>query len=192
MEKIVKKITVFIVFAICALFVLRCFMVSDKSTFKNLYVTDSLKTAFSDGNSQIKTVKVEREISEDGYFSAYAFFYNPETGEVQCAVRWNDSVYGYTQIEEGHEFSFCFLNEETGERFPAKAIDSAEKSIYNYRKIVADNVNLGDTARLTVVMELRDGFESTQIIRYGEQPLLDYKIPSKLQKELIGKTENDT
>ncbi len=184
MEKIVKKCAVIIIFILCLMFILRCCMVADKSTFDELYITEGLRAAYSDGELVIKTVKVEEEIADDGYFSAYALFYAPETGELQITVRWNDSVYDYTDMAEGHEYSFYILNETTGERFPATAIDSRKKILYNFRKLVADNVNIGDGDRITVVMELRDGFESTQIIRYGEQPLKDYSIPKKLLEKL--------
>ena len=183
-EKIIKRAAYAIIFILCLMFIVRCFMVADKSTFDDLYVTDSLRAAYADGEIEIVTVKVEEEIAEDGYFAAYAFYFCPEVGEVQCTVRWNDSVYEYTDMEKGHEYVFYFLNEETGEKFPARAIDSAKKSIYNYRKLTADGVNLGESARLTLKMEIRDGYESQQVIRYGEQPLKDCKIPKKILKQL--------
>lgn len=184
MEKIIGRIATFIIFALCFMFVIRCCMVADKSEFSNLYITDGVRSAYADGESEVKTVKVEREIADDGYFSAYAFFYVPETGEIQVTVRWNDSAYEYTSTEQGYEFAFHLLNETTGEKYPATVIDTAKKSIYNYRKLVAKDVDLGEAERLTVVLEVGDGYESKQIIRYAEQPLLDYKLPSKLQKEL--------
>ncbi len=185
MEKIVKKCAVIIIFILCFMFILRCCMVADKSTFDELYITDRLRDAYSDGELVIKTVNVEEEIADDGYFCAYALFYSPETGDVQITVRWNDSVYDYTDMATGHEYSFYILNETTGERFPATAIDSIKKTLYNYRKLSAENVNVSEGDRLTVVMELRDGFESTQVVRYGEQPFKEYKIPKKLLAELV-------
>jgi hypothetical protein len=35
-------------------------------------------------------------------------------------------------------------------------------------------------------MELRDGFESTQVVRYGEQPFEDYKLSGGDKKTLAG------
>ena len=34
-------------------------------------------------------------------------------------------------------------------------------------------------------MELRDGFESRQVIKYGEQSMEEYKIKSGLKKEMM-------
>ena len=183
-EKIIKIAAYVIIFTLCLMFIVRCFMVADKSTFDDLYPTDSLRAAYTDGEIEITTVRVEEEIAEDGYFAAYAFYFCSEAGEVQCTVRWNDSVYEYTDMEKGHEYVFYFLNEGTGEKYPARAIDSAKKSIYNYRKLVADGVELGEYDRLTLKMEIRDGYESSQVIRYGEQPLKDCKIPKKILKQL--------
>ncbi len=187
MEKIIKRCAYIIIFVLCLMFVIRCIMVADKSTFDELYVTDALCEAYSDGVLEIKTVKAEEEIAADGYFSAYAFYYSPEAREIQVTVRWNDSVYEYTDMEKGYEYEFCILNEATGERFPAVAVDSVKKTLYNYRKLTVPNVNVGETDRLTVVMYLRDGYESTQVIRYGEQPFKDYKLPAKFLEKLSEK-----
>lgn len=183
-EKIIKIAAYVIIFTLCFMFVVRCFMVADKSTFDEIYPTDSLRAAYADGEIEMKTVKVEEEIATDGYFAAYAFYFCPEAGEVQCTVRWNDSTYEYTDMEKGHEYAFYFLNEGTGEKYPARALDSAKKAMYNYRKLVADGVELGESDRLTLKMEIRDGYESSQVIRYGEQPLKDCKVPKKILNQL--------
>ncbi|MBQ8188148.1 MAG: hypothetical protein IJ037_14955 [Clostridia bacterium] len=182
MEKFVKYTATAILFILCGMFVFRCCMVADKSTFSELSSTDALTAALADGDTTVWTVnRVEREISESGYFCAYGFYWIPETGEVQCAVRWNDSAYEYTDMAEGHEYTFHLLNETTGETFPCTAVDSEKNSIYNFRKLISSGVNLGDTDRLTVVMELRDGYTDTQILRFAEQPMTEYKIPKNLK-----------
>ncbi|MGN1345840.1 MAG: hypothetical protein ACI4V1_03590 [Eubacteriales bacterium] len=186
MVKFIKRFAAALIFIICGMFILRCCMVADKSVFADLYATESLAAAYSDGELVVRTVKVEREIAEDGYFASYALYFIPETGEVQAAVRWNDSVYGYTDMPEGYEYTFHFLNETTGETYPAVAVDAKKRSIYNYRKLVASGVALGETDTLTVVMELRDGYESTQVLRYGEQEFKDYKLSGKDKKALAG------
>jgi len=186
MVKIIKQIATAILFIICGMFIFRCCMVADKSIFDELAATPSLVTAYADGDLAVKTVKVEKEIADDGYFAAYAFCFIPETGEVQVTVRWNDSVYEYTDMTKGHEYSFHLLNETTGETFPLTVLESKKRAIYNYRKLSADAVNLGDTDTLTVVMELRDGFESTQVVRYGEQPFEEYKLSGSEKKGLNG------
>ena len=185
MEKFVKYAATAILFILCGMFVFRCCMVADKSTFSDLAVTPGLTEAYADGDSTVYTVpRVEREISESGYFCAYGFYWIPETGEVQVTVRWNDSAYEYTGMEAGLDYTFHLLNETTGETFSCEAIGSEKNGIYNFRKLIASGVNLTETERLTVVMELRDGYTDTQIIKFAEQPVKTYKIPSSLLKEI--------
>lgn len=176
-----------IMFTICGLFILRCCMVSDKSVFDEIYPTDALRSAYSDGESLMYTVDMQAELADDGYFAAYAFYYNPESGEVQLAVRWNDSVYDYTGMEVGHEYVFHLLNETTGKIYPAETVDSTERLMYSYRKLVIPGVAINEGDQITAVMELRDGFESTQVLKYGEQELEEYRVRGSLLKELSGK-----
>lgn len=186
MEKFVKIFGTVIIIVLCSTFIIRCFMVADKSALSELFITDAMTAAYAEESADdfIKTVKVAREIADDGYFSAYAFYYVPETGQAQVSVRWNDSVYGYTDMPEGTEFEFELLNETTGETVAAQSVDMEKKSFYNYRKLVADGVEIGEQDQITVVMKLRDGFTSTQVVRYAEQELESYKLSGKEKKLL--------
>ena len=139
-----------------------------------------------DTDDFVKTVDVVREIADDGYFSAYGFYYIPSAGQVQVGVRWNDSVYGYTDMPEGTEFAFELLNETTGISYPASTVDAEEKTIYNYRKLIVDGAEIGENDQVTVVMKLRDGFTSTQVVRFAEQELEEYKLSGKEKKLLTG------
>lgn len=179
MEKFVKRFATLILFIVCGMFVIRCFMVADKSEFSKPLITDAMRAAYADASAVTYTVDIAREISEDGYFSAYGFYYTPASGEVQLAVRWNDSVYGYVGMEEGYEFSFHLLNETTGVKYPLVMVETTEKNIYNYRRLIAEGVSLGEAEQMVVVMELRDGFESTHPIKYAEQQLEEYRVKVK-------------
>ena len=185
MEKVVKTIGVIIVLSLCGMFVIRCILVADKSAFSSPSATDALKSAYADGESLTYTVEISPEMAEDGYFSAYGFYYNVESGEVQFAVRWNNSVYDYTDMEKGYEYTFLLRNETTGEEYAAVSFDSTEKFMYNYRHLKAEGVSIGENDEVTAIMELRDGFESRQVIKYGEQPMEEYKIKSGFKKELM-------
>ena len=184
MGKIIKRIATAILLLVCLMFIIRCCMAADKSKFSDLYATDALKSAWTDGESEILTVKVHAEMAQDGYFSAYGFYYNPESGEVQFAVRWNRSVYTYTDMEPGHEFSFHLLNETTGAVYPAFAVAEDSMTLYQYRKMLAEGVSVGEDEQLTVVMELRDGFESKQVLKYAEQVWKPYKVKKSFLKEV--------
>lgn len=184
MGKIIGRIATVIILVLCGMIIWRCCMVSDKSKFSDPSATEALRSAYSDGESQIYTVKVAAELADDGYFCAYGFYYNPESEEVQVAVRWNDSVYNYTDMDEGHEYSFYLLNETTEEKYPTTVIESDKASMYNYRRLCAGGVKLETDEKLTIVMVLRDGYESSQVIKHAEQPFTTYKLPKKLAEEL--------
>ncbi|MBE6626582.1 MAG: hypothetical protein E7628_05315 [Ruminococcaceae bacterium] len=185
MGKTILRIGTIIIFILCGMLIWRSCMVADKSTFSKPVATESLMAAYEDGESKMLTVKISAEISDDGYFSAYAFYYNPESGEAQFAVRWNDSVYEYTDMDEGHEYSFYLLNETTGETYPASAIESKKNLFYNYRRMVSSGVKVEEDEKLVLVMELRDGYTSTIVIKHAEQQFKEYKLPNKLKKELL-------
>jgi len=188
MKKFVKIFAYIIIFTLCGAFILRCFLVADKSLFSKLSVTEEMKAAYTEEGAGdfVKTVDISAEISEDGYFCAYGFYYIPSVNQAQLAVRWNDSVYGYTDMEEGTEFSFLLLNETTGESYPCEAVDAKEKYMYNFRKLVAKDVSFGPDDQIVAVMLLRDGFTSKQVICYAEQPLEDHKLSSGEKKLLSG------
>lgn len=184
MGKVIKTIGALIVLLLCGLFVFRCAIASDKSMFSKPIATERFSEAYADGESLTYTVDIAGELSTDGYFSVYGFYYNTESGEAQFAVRWNDSVYKYTDMESGHEFSFLLRNDTTGDEFPAECVDSGEKWMYSYRRLIAEGVSVGENDQLSAVMQLRDGFESVHVIKYDEQPFDEYKLKSSLLKEL--------
>lgn len=173
-----KAVTIFaavLVFLFIGLFVFRCCMSSDRSVFSKPVMTDALSSAFADGESVIYTHRQTSEISPDGYFSAYKMYYNPESREVQFAVRWNDSVYDYTDSPEGMEFSFSIINETTGEEYPCEVIESKKVAFYNYRRLIAENVSLESNEQLTAIMKINDSYESRMVIKYDGQPFKEYK-----------------
>ncbi|MBE6723749.1 MAG: hypothetical protein E7576_00925 [Ruminococcaceae bacterium] len=87
-------------------------------------------------------------------------------------------------MPEGHEFTFYLLNETTGAVYPASAVESASMSIYQYRRMIAEGVSVGEDEQLTAVMELRDEFDSRQVLKYAEQPFNEYRLKGKLLKQL--------
>ncbi len=188
MQKFVKVFGYIIIFTLCAAFIIRCIMVADKSVFSKLTVTDEMIAAYTEDSAVgfVKTVDIAAELSDDGYFSAYAFYYTPSASQAQLTVRWNDSVYEYTAMEFGTEFEFELLNETTGESYPCQTVDAKEKTIYNFRKLMADGVVFGPDDEIVIVMKLRDGFTSRQVICYAEQPLEDYKLSKADKSFLLG------
>lgn len=185
MGKAIKWAAAAVVLILCALMIWRCWLVADKSVFSKPVATDTLETAWKNGETDFLTVsRLEREISEDGYFTAYGLWYHPASGEVQLAVRWNDSVYSYTDMPEGWEYSFYLLNETTGDTYPAQVTEKKDRLMYHYRHLAVPDVQVGSDEQLTAVMELRDGFESRQVLKFDLQEWSAAKVPAGLRRVL--------
>ena len=180
MKKAIKIILTVILFAVIALFVYRCYMVADHSYGGTPYVTEALKSAFADDESEILKSNSSGEISESGLFAAYNMFYNPESGEVQVTVRWNKSTYEKTSTPDGEDFDFVIKNETTGEEFPCTIIESHVRSLYRYRRLIAKAV-IGDSDRVTIEM-VKSG--DSQLLKHESQPLGRYKMSGKLHSAL--------
>ncbi len=106
---------------------------------------------------------------------------------MQVTVRWNDSAATYTDMEKGHEYTFHLLNETTGETYPATAVGKTDRFMYHYRHLVVPGVVIGAEDQISVVMELRDGYEDTQVVKYALQPLIEKRLPSSVRKALVAK-----
>ncbi len=176
MEKIIKRIGYAILFILCLMFIIRCFMVADKSIFSKLYVTDAVEKAVDNGTDEFLKSKVNAEISDNGHFRAYAFYYVPDAGEAQLTIRWNDSAYKYTGVEAGSEFSFVLVDETTGKEYPMTVIDAKKRSIYNYRKYKISDVEFSDADLIKAVMVLSGGERGEQIVKHAEEGFTSEKI----------------
>lgn len=174
MKKAISITAEVLVFVLVGLFILRCCMVADTSVFSKPKMTDALREAYADGVSTVFIHTQTSELSTDGYFKAFNMFYNAESGELQLAVRWNDSTYEKTGAEKGTEFAFYVTNDTTGEKYDCTAIESDKRAMYNYRRIVAEGVALASDEQLTAVMTYGDGGESSQVVKYDGQPFKEY------------------
>jgi len=187
MKKFVKIFAYVIIFTLCASFIIRCIMVADKSPFAKPVMTDEMIAAYTEEDvGFIQTVDVAPEMSESGYFCAYGFYYVPTVGQAQLAVRWNDSAYKYTDVTPGTEFAFELVNETTGERYPCRAVEEKERTLYNFRRLIADGAVFGPDDEIAVVMSIRDGYTDRQIVCYAEQPMEEYELSGKEKAALLG------
>lgn len=185
MKKIITAMLTAILTIIIALFIFRCCMASDRSVYSKPAVTDALRQAYSDGTSVILVHTQTSEISDDGLFAAFNMFYNSESGELQFAVRWNDSTYRRTGKPEGYDFTFVAVNGTTGEEYPCTIAEGTKRWMYNYRRVTAEGVSLDSGDQLTVKMLVNDKYIDKQVLKYDGQPFEEYKLPRSLKKELL-------
>lgn len=186
--KIAKGIVVAFVAIFNILFIFRCCVAGDKSTLSDILPTDALRAAYADGEVEIITHEVVREISENGYMSAYAYVWSPEAKEVQITVRYNNSVYEYNALPEGVEFTYTLTDSVTGTVWEPTRIESDEMWMYNYRRLVFSDVEFPEDADLVVHMNYAGTQISFETIHYADQNVVNeaYKLSSKEKKALAG------
>lgn len=187
--RIAKGLVVFVIFFLNALFILRCCFAADQRTLAALIPTPALRAAYAaaDGEPEILTHKVVREISENGYMSAYSFAWAPQAREVQITVRYNDSVYSYNDLPEETEFRFVLTDSASGAQFTPDVAASEEKLMYNYRRLVFSGVEVSETSDLTLIMYCGDEEITRDVIHYADQNVVNepYKL-SRAEREALG------
>lgn len=108
-KKWIARILKGFVVLVCLLLILRILFAGMEITLDEFIPTKATAEFYNtNGELTILTNEVADEISEEGYFSVYGFFYSPETKEVQVTVRYNDST-----IDTIPEFDFFMYTVDT-------------------------------------------------------------------------------
>ena len=187
--RIAKGLVIFVIFFLNALFILRCCFAADKHTLAAIVPTDALRAAYaaSDGEVEILTHELVREISENGYMSLYGFVWTPDAREIQITVRYNQSVYSYNELPEDAPLRFTLIDSVTGTEYGPSDAGSGKKLMYSYRRLVFSDVDVSDTADLTLVMYSGDTEISRDVIHYADQNVVlePYKLSRAERESLV-------
>lgn len=184
--KIIKTFIYVVILILCGLIIFRCCANADRSAFTELMPTPALTAALADGETEVLRLEENAsEIAPDGYFTAYGFRYIPEARQLQVTVRFNVSTWEYLGLpaETPMDFYLCQNNDHATFRAPDLMEEDA-KSIYRYRKLVWNDVDIGDD-NWQVYMDRQDGEYSVAPIRYVEQEFKPYKL-SGAEKKMLG------
>ena len=187
-NKIIKTFIYAVILVLCGLIIFRCCASADRSTLTDLAVTPELTAAYADGEMEVLRLEEDAsEIAPDGYFNAYGFRFIPEARQLQVTVRFNVSTWEYLELpaETPMDFYLCQNDDTSTLRAPDLVLEES-RSIYRYRKLVWNNVDIGD-ANWQVYMDRQDGEYSVAPIRYVEQEYRDYKLSGGEKKELRSK-----
>ncbi len=187
LKKIITTFIYAVILILCGLIIFRCCANADRSTLADLHPTPELIAAMADGDMEVlKLEENASEIAPDGYFNAYAFRWIPEVGQLQVTVRYNVSTYEYLGLPEDTVMAFYLCRDEdvTTLREPDVVVD-ADKSLYRYKKLIWNDVDLGDSD-WQVYMDRLDGEYSIAPIRYAQQEYRVYK-PSGKEMDALGK-----
>jgi len=184
-KKFVNTFITAVLLLLCGSIILRCCASADRSTMTDIIPNDVLCQAYAaDTLTVLTTHDNAAEISADGYFSAYSFVYLPECSQVQFTVRYNESVYEYHNIPVGSEFTYTLGKADDAERVVPTSVTAESKGIYQYRRLVFDNITVDEDDVLYCYMQISDSYESQHPIRYAEQPLVERKFTSAEKRAL--------
>ncbi len=146
-KRILKGLFIAFVCAFLIFIIARIFLLGDNDTLSELYPTDNAIEAYANGEEFIYHKPFE-SIASDGYYSANGFIYCKETGEVQITGRYNDSLFSYMDAPEDTEFTWKLVDKTNELEWEGKVAKADEKYIYNYRKIIFEDVDISETSEL--------------------------------------------
>ncbi len=158
------------------------------------------------GDIKIITNDIADEISDNGYFSVFGFYYSPDTKEVQVTVRYNDSTLNKLQTNDIDFFMYTVdtsgepvvpeTDPITGE--PVESVrlhqgypigdiiaPSAEYTLtdeslfYNYEKLVFEGIEIDSNTNVIVSLCLAgnsDEEKAVLAVHFAEQPMEDYEL----------------
>ena len=169
----------------------RIYMMEDNDHLSTLFATDNAIATYSGGEGTFTFHKVAEDLSDDGYYSANGFIYNEEKKELQLTARYNDSLYTYLDTADKTKFYYTLVDESDDKVYEAKILQFGEKYMYNYDKLVFEDIEITEESELYLYLHFEDKYpveDETEglLIHHPGQEFKTYKL-SKAEKEALGK-----
>ena len=187
--KFTKNFFILIVGMLVVAILGRIYMMEDNDHLSYLFATDNAKAAYSENEAAFLYHKPTDNLSNDGYYSANGFIYNADKKELQITARYNDSLYVYLGTEDKTEFTFTVFDKTTETEYEAVKLQFGEKYMYNYEKLVVEDIEINDDSELYLILHFEDKYPVEEddeglIIHGAGQPMKAYKL-SKAEKEAL-------
>ncbi|MBO5195587.1 MAG: hypothetical protein J6C03_00655 [Clostridia bacterium] len=187
--KFTKNFFILIVGMLVVAILGRIYMMEDNDHLSYLFATDNAKAAYSENEAAFLYHKPTDNLSNDGYYSANGFIYNADKKELQITARYNDSLYVYLGTEDKTEFTFTVFDKTTETEYEAVKLQFGEKYMYNYEKLVVEDIEINDDTELYLILHFEDKYPVEEddeglIIHGAGQPMKAYKL-SKADKEAL-------
>ncbi len=187
--KFTKNFFIFMAGMLVVAILARIYMMEDNDYLSELHATDNAIAAYSENKKAFNSHKVAEKLSNDGYYSANGFIYNEEKKELQVTARYNDSLYDYLDTEVGTKFSYTIVDISDDTVYEGEILEFGEKYIYNYDKLVFENVDITESSELYLFLHFEDkypveGETDGLILHYAGQELKTYKL-SKDEKAAL-------
>lgn len=202
MTKWIKRIIKIIVIVLCLLMVWRVLILENDSIFSDLVPTaDTAALYKADGALTVMTNDIVHEMSEGGYFSAYAFYYIPDANELQVTVRYNNNsveslgdicFFAYTVDTSGDPVTgetTVRLHEgyPIGDIKEPEIYGREEKVLYGYEKLIFRGISIDENTNVIISL-CTDGDSNNEkaviAAHFAEQPMEEYKL-SKSEKKAL-------
>lgn len=198
MGKILKTVLVTGIFLFCGMFILRIGL-SDyyPAAAKEVLVNDALSAAYSEDGSAPQAFTQDPVTPYDNKDRAHFFFkflvVVPEAKQLQLTLRYNDSTLEDIQndlkldkLPEGDDEGFSFyLRDANGKLYPLSDASYEHFMIYNYRRLVFDNVDTTATGMLYLDVYFGEADPKTDapygsmLIFVPEKSVKNYELPVK-------------
>lgn len=187
--KFTKNFFIFMVGMLVVAILARIYMMEDNDHLSELFATDNAVVAYGENESAFTCHEPPEDLSDDGYYSARGFIYNEAKKELQITARYNDSLYVYLDTADKTVFYYTIVDEATDEVYEGKILQFGEKYMYNYDKLVFENIEITDESELYLYLNFEDKYpveDETKglIIHYPQQEMKAYKL-SKSEIEAL-------
>ena len=194
--KIVKYAAIAVALVFIVVLGVRMAMTANRRILADIHPTENACTAYEkDGKDAFLTHKLPAEISEDGYFTAYALSYSPATEELQITVRYNQSLYEKYLPGSDPDKYYFELRDSEGETV-AKGKRLCEKELYFYEhlRIAFEGITLDEESELYLFLcddESEYPADHTKgiILHHPSFPFKGVSL-SKEVKEALANTDN--
>ncbi len=200
--RILKYSVLTLIFGIIAFLLVRILMAEYyPPEMKALTPTDNLKAAYAaDPDLEIRRqdLAISYDNAEFALFMAAHQYYSPAAGELQIALRYNESTLGEVQKDfslterpapSPDLFDFT-LYDDNGNRYPLSLMKTGEKYMYQYYKLIFEGVDFGGATNwIRVDIYYKDAVDYSEepyacILLYNKELVKDDSIYIPKQGEL--------
>ena len=203
MQAFFKKITVknifkllisLIIITVYVLLLGRMYLASDRGIMAKYSPTDIYFDNCND-NTVIYTQNLNYTMDETGYYRVSNLAFIPEIGELQINVRYNDSTLDklaelYPEFEYNGEPFVYELVDNNNNVYKLNGYITKTNLIYNFRKLLFENIDFNTIERLYLDVKLADGddSDSEMDVRFTIYNSADQTVESELK---IDNTKNN-
>lgn len=153
--KFFKSIGMLLIAAVYVLLIGRMLLARPVGEMREYLWTDKSAEYFNASPDDFKPMKqqLEQVIDDNGYYHISKLAYIDDIGELQITVRYNNSTlekldgFYSDRVDAGESFVFT-LTDDSGKLYDTYKYASSENFIYNFRRLVFENVDIASANKL--------------------------------------------